>query len=96
MALSNAQLQQRCLLHCGAQQCRYLVASPKKYGQYDCGKQVSTYKQAADKRVKTIISVATKAGIQPHQQWEPIGDGGVCKGYPYLPGLKQGFDVKNP
>lgn len=96
MALSDAQIKNRCLAHCGARQCRYLVANPKKWGNFNCAKLVPGMKKDIDVSANKIIMAARKAGSDPFAQWTPVGDGGSCNGYPFLPSLKQGYDVKNP
>lgn len=96
MPLSDKQLQHRCLVHAGGAQCRYLKNDPKNWQRFNCVKLVITEKKKIDKDVDNYIKKAKASGVNPLQGWSPCGDGGNCKGYPYLPTVLQGYDVKKP
>jgi len=51
-------------------------------------------KAQIDKDVTAHIKDCAKKHIDPNQMWTAIGDGAGCPGYPFLPHVKQGYDVK--
>ncbi len=94
MALTDKQVKHRCLYAAGAAQCRYLEQDPKNWRKFNCLKLLSGRKSAMDKAVRRYLQECTQKKRDPHQGWTAIGDGGNCKGYPYLPRVKQGYDIK--
>lgn len=92
MPLSEKQLKHRCLANCGHMQCRYLKFVGWKTNE--CIKLLPSRKKTADKIVREHLLNCKKSGIQPSNHTRPIGDGGNCPGYRYLPTILQGFDVK--
>ena len=91
MPLSPNQLQHRCLQYQGSQTCRYLQWGST--GQ-ECVKHLSGLKKTADDKVAKLKEDCKKNHILPSSQWQPIGDGGTCPGYLYLPTQVQGYDQK--
>ena len=96
MALSDAQVQNRCLCWQGAATCRYLEQDKKNWRKYNCLRQLVGRKAAIDKKVAAHITSCKQQRIDPAHAFTPIGDGAGCLGYPYLPKVKQGYDVKKP
>ena len=89
MPLSKDQLQHRCLWGQGAKQCRYLTYGN---GGQECTKRLSGRKKSADAKVEKIREDCKKNHVDPNNQWNPIGNGGTCQGYLYLPTQVQGYD----
>lgn len=90
MALSKKQIENVCLIYNGSKQCRYLdIDEPNKC---NCLK-LTCHKSDMDKRIRKYKEDLKKNGQDPSLMNTPIGDN--CKGYPYLPTLKQGYDVKD-
>jgi len=93
MALTDKQVQHVCLAHAGARTCRYLENDPKNWRLHHCLKQLKGKKRVIDKKTAEHIAELRKQGGDPMQGWRPIGDGGFCQGYPYLPTIQQGYDT---
>lgn len=96
MSLSDKQLQSRCLMYQGAQQCRYLDVG-KGYSwprQCNCLKLLPARKKDIDDNVNKHLMQLRAAGMGSQHASISIGTGGSCPGYLYLPSIKQGYDVK--
>ncbi len=96
MALTDKQVQHRCLYSQGASQCRYLEQDKYDWRKFNCTKLLAGRKRSLDKAVRKYLKECAQKKRDPYQGWTPIGDGSNCKGYPYLPAVKQGYDVKKP
>ena len=96
MALSDNQVQHRCLYAAGSSQCRYLEQDRSNWRVFHCLKKLAGRKRDADRAVRKYLAECKQKKRDPHSGWTPIGDGGNCQGYAYLPTVKQGYDVKTP
>ena len=95
MSLTEKQVQNRCLFASGSTQCRYLEQDPKDWRKFNCLKKLSGRKKSLDLAVNKYLLECRLKGRDPHQAWQSVGDGGTCKGYSYLPSVKQGYDVSS-
>ncbi len=86
--LSKKQLQDVCMLHNGAQECRYLDSVD--YTKHCCLKHRKEDKKKIDDAVDKYVADCRKKSIDPIAQGQPIGD--HCPGYPYLKHIEQGYD----
>jgi len=89
--LTDKQVSSVCLLGAGAASCRYLESDPLDWRKFNCVKKLLGLKQNRDKTVKAYLELCKKQGVDPLQQYEPIGDN--CSGYVYLKHIKQGIDI---
>lgn len=90
--LSQKQLSDVCMLHGGAQECRYLDGEPDANGnyQYRCKKK-SSERKAVDEEVTEFLQECSAKGQNPHIMGFPLGDN--CTGYLPFSSLPQGYDV---
>jgi len=95
MPLTEKQVQHVCLAHVGARTCRYLENDKKNWRLHHCVKKVSGKKRAIDKEVAKYLADCKANHSDPKQGWKPIGDGGTCQGYAYLPTVLQGYDMSH-
>ena len=98
MALSPNQIAHKCLAHQGARTCRYFKAGWNyKTGQAvsECQKLLKGKKKSIDATTQKHLDDCKKNHTDPLNMYLPIGDGGNCPGYLYLPTVIQGYDQKS-
>ena len=96
MALTDKQVQHKCLYASGSATCRYLEQDRFDWRKFNCVKTLSKKKSAIDKAVRKYLKECSQKKRDPSLGWTSIGDGGNCPGYPYLTTVKQGYDVQKP
>lgn len=88
--LSDAQLQNVCLLYGGAKQCRFVEQDDYDWNKHYCKKKTPD-KKDINKMAAEFVKEKKAQGIDPRSLGEPLGDN--CLGFLPLTSLLQGYDV---
>lgn len=88
--LSDAQLQDVCLLWGGHKQCRFLEQDEMDWNKHYC-KKLTPDKKDINAEVNKFVREKRQQGIDPKSVGDPLGDN--CSGFLPLTDLLQGYDI---